>query len=241
MKRILLFALLTGTAFAQSKPPGLRIHARSPSAAHHVGKRLGAAMTCPALPGGTPHEIEFCWTTPQAGTTALFLAPGACPASGVPAGAQVTSSAALTGSYIDTAVTAATTYCGYATVSGVTAPSNTVQVTIPVFAPTNLTGTQSATTETLTWTASKDAGTTVTVYIANSACGTTGQTFATYGVSGSPSGPFPITLSGLNVGTYCVELKAAIGGVTSPVSNTFQFQEAVVVVGNPPSLGISAQ
>jgi hypothetical protein len=196
--------------------------------------RLRATATACTLPGGTTHEVLFGWTTPQAGTTALFLATGACPASGTPTGSQVSSSTALSGCFADTAVTAATTYCGYATVTGVSTPSNTVQVQIPVFPPAKLTGSLSGTTETLTWTASPDAGT-VNVLESSGACGS--GTFTTYGTGAPAGGPF--TMTGLTPRTYCVEVQAVVGGVTSPVSNTFQFQ--VATAANPPVVTITAQ
>jgi hypothetical protein len=237
MNRVLLFALLTATAFAQSKPPAW--HQKSPSAAHvtlRTGKRLGASISCPALPGGTPHEIEFCWTTPQAGTTALFLATGACPASGVPAGTQEDSTTALSGSFLYTNVKAAGTYCGYATVTGVTAPSNTVQVTIPVFAPTNLNCAQISNTmnAACAWTASTDSGTTVTVLDSTSANGP----FALVASGLAAGGPY--TISNLTAGVHYIEIEATVGGVTSPVSAIFPLT-ITAPQGNPPNFGMSAQ
>ena len=235
--KYLLFALLTATAFAQSKPPAW--HQKSPSAAHvtrRVGARLGAALTC-TLPGGTVHAIEFCWSTPQAGTTALFLATVGCPSAGIPIGGiQESSSTALTGQFTFTNVTAAATYCGYATVTGVTAPSNTAQVTIPVFPPKNLNCAQAGTTmnAACTWTASTDSGTTVTLLKSSSPSGP----FSTV-ASGLPAGG-PYTIANLAAGTYYIEIEATLGGVTSPVSAIFPLAIAAPV-GNPPSFGMSAQ
>ena len=219
MKKFLIFAALLTIPTMAQKP--------------HAPKLVKAgAVNCPVLTTGTPHETEYCWSTP-AGTTAIYEAVGACPASGIGTliYTQVDIETALSGTYIDTAETAASTRCAYATatVSGlVSAPSNAVQFTTPVFAPTALTCTPSTTSAACTWTASIDSGTTVTVLDSAAACGTTGQTFSTVASGVAAGGPY--TIGGLTGGTYCVELTATIGGVTSAASSTFQ---VAVTVASP--------
>ena len=225
MKYVLLYATLLAAfipTWAQQTVGVLQYKVSIPKLA-----RAGA-VSCPALPGGTPHEAEYCWSTP-AGTTTLYQAVGTCPASGIGSltYSQVSTQTALTGTYIYTGVSAATTYCAYATAtvgSSVSPPSNTVQFTIPVFAPTALTCTPSTTSAACTWTASADGGT-VTVLDSPLACGATGQTFSTVASGVAAGGPY--TLTGLTASTYCVELTATLGGVTSPPSGTFQFSTSV--------------
>jgi hypothetical protein len=47
----------------------------------------------------------------------------------------------------------------------------------------------------------------------------------------------PYTLTGLTASTYCVELTASIGGVTSPASGTFQFS----VSASAPSIAVQVR
>ncbi len=227
MKTFLIFAVLLVIPAMAQKP--------------HAPKLVKAgAVNCPALTSGTPHETEYCWSTP-AGTTTIYEAQGVCPASGIGSLSYsvVTTQTALSGTYLDTAETAASTRCAYATATvgtQVSAPSNTVQFTTPVFAPTALTCTPSATLAACSWTASTDSGTTVTVLDSAAACGTTGQTFTAVASGVAAGGPY--TISGLTTGgTYCVELTATIGGVTSAASATFQFNLAVA----SPSVAVQVQ
>ena len=186
------------------------------------------------------HSATYTWTTPQAGTTALFIATGACGSTAPTTGTQINSSTSQSGSYVYSTVTAATTYCGWATVTGVAAPSNLVTFTIPVFTPTGLSCSQVSGTmnAACAWTASTDAGSTVTILDSPSACGTSGQVFSALASGLAAGGPFTIT--SMAAGTYCVEVEAVIGGVTSPASTPLTVAIASAA-GSPPIVSVKAQ
>lgn len=69
----------------------------------------------------------------------------------------------------------------------------------------------------LTWTASPDPGTSVTVYRAPGACGTSGQTFTKLSSSAPAGGPFKDT--SVTAGTWCYYVTATANGAESAPSN----------------------
>jgi hypothetical protein len=105
-----------------------------------------SAIACKAQ----SHQVTLTWTaskdsnTSSPGTVSVYRAVGSCPAIGIGTltYTNLTSAAPAGGPYIDSTVTAGTTYCYYitATINGATSqPSNTANATIPVFPPIALT------------------------------------------------------------------------------------------------------
>lgn len=100
-----------------------------------------------SLPAQAAHSVTLNWTastdstTATPGTVSVFRALGACPATGLGTATYtaLTTTALAGGPYIDTTVTAGSSYCYYigATIGAATSgPSNTYSALIPIAPPT---------------------------------------------------------------------------------------------------------
>lgn len=109
-----------------------------------VGLCIGAASAA-------SHQVKLTWTasidstSANPGTTNVYRATAACPASGIVGVtfAKIASGQPAGGPYTDTSVTSGATYCYYVTavIGGAeSSPSNTFQGVIPLAAPTGLAG-----------------------------------------------------------------------------------------------------
>ena len=240
MRKMMILAsvlVLAMTAGAQTRPIAPVVASNSGTTAMlAIWENAWVVDGVPMLAGATlpaaTHYSTLAWTNPNGtnGTVAVYAASGQCPGSGIPTGATLlTSTAPAAGPYTDLFVTAAQTRCYYveAVVNGVSSvPSNTVSGTTPVFPVTNVSVAQgtSETQAVVSWTASTDAGTTVTVQRGSGAC-TSNPTFTTLTTSAAAGGPY--TDNSVPTGaTSCYNVFASIGAVHSSGA-TFQFQSGV--------------
>lgn len=118
-------------------------------------KKLAIAIifaTLGVITGFAQHSATLTWkasadsTAITPGTASVYRASGACPATGIGTASYslLSVTAPAGGPYVDTSVTGGATFCYYVTASisgGTSDPSNTCTVTVPLAAPTNLTGT----------------------------------------------------------------------------------------------------
>lgn len=203
---------------------------------------IAPVMGKPAAPSAaqltaTAHSATLTWTNPNSGGSITVLRANSCTGTF----STLTAGVVAAGPFTDSSVTAATQYAYEveAVVNGATSsPSGCVSGTIPVFPVTGVNVAQgtSATQAIVSWTASTDAGTAVTVQRATGTCGATGQTFTTLTSSAPAGGPY--TDNTIATATnYCYSLQAGIGGVESAAA-TFQFSSGVA---SPTGLTIVVQ